>query len=94
MEKINKKDIIDALSEEKYISKKESREVIEYLLDLIAETLSEGKEVNITGFGSFSPRYKKARECVDPNTHEKISVGESVTVKFKPSKELKEKLNK
>ena len=94
MGKINRKDLVDRLSEELHLSKKESREIFDATIDYIVEALHNGQEVNISGFGVLTPKTRKTRVGTDPKTHNKIQIKSATTILFRPSKEFKEKLNK
>ena len=94
MKKINRKDIIDEVSERAHISKKDSENAIREFIGIIQEALLEGKEVNITNFGTFSPMIKKSRDGTDPKSHLRITIKETKTVSFKLAKQLKEEFNK
>lgn len=94
MKKINRKDIIDEVSERAHISKKDSENAIREFIEVIQEALLEGKEVNITNFGTFSPMIKKSRDGTDPKSHQRITIKETKTVSFKLAKQLKEEFNK
>lgn len=94
MKKINRKDIIDEVSERAHISKKDSENAIREFIEIIQEALLEGKEVNITNFGTFSPMIKKSRDGTDPKSHQRITIKETKTVSFKLAKQLKEEFNK
>ena len=52
------------------------------------------KKVKIAKFGTFQVRYKKSRIGRNPKTKEKKIISERKVVLFKPSKELKKKINK
>ena len=94
MKKINRKDIIDEVSERAHISKKDSENAIREFIEVIEEALLEGKEVNITNFGTFTPMTKKSRDGTDPKSHKRITIQETKTVSFKLAKSLKEEFNK
>ena len=94
MGKVNRKDIVDYLSEELHLSKKEVREAFDAAVDFIVESLNKGQEVNISGFGVLTPKARKSRIGTDPKTHQKIEIRSAKTVLFRPAKEIKEKLNK
>ena len=94
MGKLNRKDIVERLSEEKHYSKKEVRELIDGFVDIIVESLLKGQEVNASGFGVFTPKQRKGRVGTDPKKHSKIEIKATKTVVFRPCKELKESLNK
>lgn len=94
MQKVNKRDIIDEVSEKAHISKKDSENAMQCILDIMEKALLEGKEVNFTNFGTFTPKSRKQRDGTDPKKHTRIVIKETRTVSFKPAKVLKEKLNK
>ena len=94
MQKLNKRDLIEQVAEKAHISKKDAESAIEVAFDLIEKAVLEGREVNITNFGSFSPKTRKKRDGTDPKKHTRITIQESQTVTFKLAKSLKAKLNK
>ena len=93
MPKINKKDLVEVVAEEGHFSKKDSRVAVDLIFDLIEKSLLNGQEVNISNFGVFVPKTKQSRDGTDPKTHERIIIKQKRTVTFRPSKELKGKLN-
>ena len=93
MPKINKKDLVEVVAEEGHISKKDSRVAVDLIFDLIEKSLLNGQEVNISNFGVFVPKTKQSRDGTDPKTHTRIVIKQKRTVTFRPSKELKVKLN-
>ncbi len=94
MEKINRKDLIDEVSERAHISKKDSENAIRAMTDIMEEALLASQEVNIKNFGTFTPKTKKSRIGTDPKSHSHITIKETKTITFKPAKSLKEKFNK
>ena len=63
------------------------------LFYLRPQTLADGNKVNFAGFGTFEPRYRKARKGRNPKTGEEIDIAASVGAGFSAAKALKEKLN-
>ena len=94
MKKINRKDLVQVVADEGHLSKKDSRVAVDLIFDLIEQSLLDKQEVNITNFGVFTPKTKKERDGTDPRKHNRIVIKEKHTVIFRPSKQLKEKLNK
>lgn len=94
MNKINRKDLVQAVADEGHLSKKDARTAIDIAFNLIEQSLLEGQEVNVTNFGVFTPKTKQQRDGTDPRKHNRIVIEEKRTVVFRPSKQLKEKLNK
>jgi len=94
MQKLNKRDLIEQVAEKAHISKKDAESSIDVAFDLIEKALLEGREVNITNFGAFSPKTRKKRDGTDPKKHTRITIKESRVVTFRLSKSFKGKLNK
>lgn len=91
---MNKAELILALTERVHdLSKKQSEEVVEALVELITSTLVNGGEVNIAGFGAFTARTRAPRMGVKPQSPtEKIQIPAVTVPKFKAGKRLKDAL--
>lgn len=94
MEKINGRQLIDLVAEDAHLSKRDTKAVIDSLINLITSTLENGGEVGLANFGSFSAKVKADRIGTDPTTHERITIKGKNTVTFKAAKAFKETLNK
>lgn len=93
MQKLNRKDLVEIVSEKAHLSKKDARAAIDLVFEQIEKGILEGKEVNITNFGVFSPKKRQQRDGTDPKTHKRITIKETNSVVFRPCKYLKGKLN-
>ena len=93
MKKLNKKDLVELVSEEGHLSKKEARTAVDIVFDHIAEALTNGQEVNITNFGVFSPKVRKQRDGTNPKSHKRIVIKQKRSVTFRLSKQLKADIN-
>lgn len=87
---MQKTDFIKAVAERTGVSQKETKQVIDAALDIIAETLAKGEKVTLTGFGTFEVRDRQAREGVNPQTREKIHIPATKTPGFSASSTLKD----
>jgi integration host factor subunit alpha len=67
---------------------------VEVLIDTIKNTLADGEDVMLSGFGKFSVRDKKARVGRNPVTGDKLLLEARRVVTFKPSTMLKEQVNR
>lgn len=94
MQKLNKRDLIEQVSEKAHLSKKDATNAIEVAFDLMEKAILSGQEVNITNFGVFTPKTRKQRDGTDPKKHTRITIKQCRTVSFRMSKALKEKINK
>ena len=89
---VSKTQLVDKVAESAGVSKKDAKAIIEGVFDHIGEHLSWGDKVQITGFGSFEVRERKAREGVRPGTSEKIQIPASKAPAFKAGKGLKDRV--
>lgn len=93
MEKLTKKDLISAIAENSVLTKKDITLVVDETLCGIINVLTEGKTVDLGGFGKFEVSERSARTGINPATGEKIEIAASKGVKFKAAKAFKEKIN-
>mgnify|MGYP006290780771 CR=1 FL=1 len=91
---MNKGEFVDKLSEKTGFTKKDSREALDSVIDIVTDALVNNDEVLLTGFGKFETRPRKATERINPQTQEKIKVPSKVVPAFKPGKNLKEDVKK
>ncbi len=76
------------------ISKKESAELVDSLIELMKSTLSAGENIKITGFGNFVVKHKNQRKGINPRTKDPIILPQRRVLKFKSSQILRDELNK
>ena len=88
--KITKKELAEVLSEKYGYTEKEANEVVTTLLDEVAENLKKGVTTDLSGFGKFVVKTRKARTGINPATGQKIEIAASKAPAFKPAKALKE----
>jgi DNA-binding protein HU-beta len=91
---ITKSDLIDVLSEKTSAKKKDVKAMMDALVSEVAGALDKGNKVQITGFGTFEVRTRKARTGVRPGTTTKIKIPASKYPAFKPGKALKDQVKK
>ncbi len=90
---LTKKDIVNSLYMQIGYSKKISENLFEDDFELILDNLKKHKMVKIAKFGTFILREKKSRIGRNPKTKEKKLISQRKVVLFKPSRELKNKVN-
>jgi DNA-binding protein HU-beta len=71
----------------------QAKAAVDAVFETIADELSSGGEVSVSGFGKFSVADRAARQGVNPATGEKIQIAASKAAKFSPASGLKTKLN-
>ncbi len=89
-----KVDIVDKISEKAGLTNKEAANIVESVFDIIKETLQREDKILISGFGNFVARNKRARRGRNPKTRVDIEITPRRILRFKPSEELKDSLNK
>ncbi|MEA1986228.1 MAG: HU family DNA-binding protein [Candidatus Marinimicrobia bacterium] len=89
---MTKAEIIVQISDMTGLTKVETEIVVNGFLASVSNAMSKGETINFRGFGNFSVKYQKGRYGVNPNTKEKIWIGEKYKPVFKASKTLKEKV--
>ena len=93
MANVTKKDIVEEIAIRTGLTQVDTKIVVECFLDAIAKSLTDGKNVEIRGFGRFKVREKKARVARNPRTGDPVDVKAGVKPVFEASKELKKYLN-
>lgn len=88
-----KGDVINAISEQAGISKKEAAAAFDAFVGYITEACQSGERCAIPGLGSFSVTERKAREGRNPRTKETITIPASKNVRFKAGKDLRDALD-
>ena len=71
---MTKADLVDEISTQTKISKSETATIVDQLLNAISRALSEGKHIEIRGFGTFKVRERKARKARNPRSGAEVMV--------------------
>ena len=75
------------------VPKSEAFRLVEFVLEKMKETLAEGEDVLISGFGKFSVRKKGRRKGRNPATGEGLMLDARKVVVFRSSPVLRGKVN-
>lgn len=90
---LTKEKIINTVFEEVGVSKNQSRQVVEALLEMVKDTLEEGEDLLISGFGKFVVKQKRPRRGRNPQTKEDLQLRARKVVVFKTSGVLRRRIN-
>ena len=85
---VGRSEITRRIASQSGLTQKKAAEVLEATLDTIRESLQQGNEVRLVGFGSFKVRRSAARKGVNPRDRKPIQVPAKDRVRFSPGKEL------
>jgi len=86
---LTKAELSDLLFERLGLNKRESKDMVEAFFDLVHESLAQGTDVKLSGFGNFQIRQKAARPGRNPRTGETIPIEARQVVTFHASAKLK-----
>lgn len=91
---MNKVQLVNKIYKEiEGINKKQVEKILNLLINTIIEELKNGREVNISGFGTFLSKIRHSRFGVNPqNPSKKIMIPEVRVAKFKTGYRLKKSL--
>jgi DNA-binding protein HU-beta len=87
---MNKSELINEISQETTLNKKDVVAVLDAAFRIIMKTLKKGLKVSITGFGSFMPSHRPQRKGINPATKASIILPATTVPRFKPGKVFKE----
>ena len=90
---VTRSDLTDAVYREIGLSRTESQQMVESVLDLITDSLVAGEKVKLAGFGTFSLRDKNERMGRNPKTGEEVPITSRRVLVFKPSQVMKDRVN-
>lgn len=90
---MNKADLIQQVAQSADISQASAARAVDALFGAIADSLRNGQQVMLTGFGTFSVSERAARNGRNPRTKEPITIPASRAPRFKAGKGLKDALN-
>ena len=91
---MNKSDIVSAVAQSSGVAKKEVERVLNAAIDAMSQALIRGEKVQLSGFGTFEVKARKARMGRNPHTKEQVHIPSTRVPQFKPSQGLKENVAK
>jgi DNA-binding protein HU-beta len=90
---MNKSELVQNLAATADLSKADAQRAVDALFGtdgVIAHALKQGSKVQITGFGTFETRERKARTGRNPRTGKEIQIEASISPSFRAGKGLKD----
>ena len=82
---MGKEALVSAIAEKAGISKKDAKAAVDALTATVVESVKEGKEIRLIGFGTFKKAHRDARKGRNPQTGEEIQIAASDSLAFKSS---------
>ena len=90
---VTRADLCEAVYQKVGLSRAESSELVEMVLQEISDCLARGDAVKLSSFGSFLVRSKGQRMGRNPKTGEEVPIEPRRVMVFKPSNVLKDRIN-
>ncbi len=89
---VTRMDLSEAVFREVGLSRNDSAQLIENVLDYMSDALVRGEQVKISSFGTFSVRDKSARVGRNPKTGEEVPINPRRVLTFRPSHLMKDRV--
>src|SRR4051794_3056125 len=90
---VTRAQLSEAVYQEVGLSRNESAELVETVLNEISNALARGEMVKISSFGSFSVRQKGKRVGRNPKTGDEVPISPRRVLVFRASHVLKDEIN-
>jgi len=90
---LTRMDLSEALFREVGLSRNESAQLVENVLDYMSDALVKGESVKISSFGTFSVRDKSARVGRNPKTGQEVPIHPRRVLTFRPSHLMKDRVS-
>ena len=89
-----KSELIEKLAEQNpHLYRKDVEDLVNAILDTVADALAQGNRVELRGFGAFTVKRRGARAGRNPRSGGAVAVPERVFPMFKTSREMLRRLN-
>jgi integration host factor subunit alpha len=89
---LTRMDLSEAIFREVGLSRNESADLVESVLDNISNALVKGENVKISSFGTFNIRDKTERIGRNPKTGEEVPIRPRRVLTFRPSHHMKDRV--
>jgi len=89
---LTRMDLADAVHDQVGLSRNESADLVESVLNHVSDALVSGETVKISSFGTFSVRSKAARVGRNPKTGEEVPIHPRRVLTFRPSHLMKDRV--
>jgi len=91
---MNQSELINTAAEKLFVTKAETKEALEFILNRFITDLKKGERIHIRGFGSLYKVKRKKKKGFNFKKGKTISIPERNSVEFRPAPALLKKINK
>ena len=85
---MNKTELTNAIAEKAGLPKADAKKALDATIAAIADALKAGEKVSLIGFGTFAVAQREARQGINPQTMQVITIAAKKQAKFKAGAEL------
>ncbi len=90
---LTRQDIANAVHNQLGLSRNESADLVESVLEELSFCFEKGEQVKISSFGTFSVSQKTARIGRNPKSGEEAVITPRRVLSFRPSSQMRERVN-
>ena len=90
---MNKAQLVELIANKTKTTKVQCESLLDATIDIIEAAVSQGDEVKIVGFGTFSKMKRNSRVGRNPKTGHPVSIPGANIPRFKPGKDFKDRMN-
>lgn len=90
---LTRADLSDAVYQEIGLSRAESMQMVEAVLDIMSDAIISGQNVKLSSFGSFIVRSKGGRIGRNPKTGQEVPIAPRRVLTFRPSQVMRDTIN-
>lgn len=91
---VTRKELAVAVNEQLGLSQRNSSDIVDTVFTVLKDALIGGESVKLVQFGTLAVRDKAPRRGRNPRTGESMTITKRKMVSLRPSKQLRERLNK
>ena len=91
---VTRKELATSVTEKLDISQRNAAEIVDTVFAALKSTLVNGESIKLVQFGSLNVRDKAPRRGRNPKTGESMTIAKRQMITFRPSGQLRDRLNK
>jgi integration host factor subunit alpha len=89
---LTRADLADAINRSVGLSRADSSRMVESIIDMITDSLADGNQVKLTGFGTFTLRDKNERMGRNPKTGDAVPITPRRVLGFRPAQMVRTRI--
>lgn len=90
---MNKRELTEKIASRANFKKFEVQNYVDLLIEVIGETLDDGKKIVLSNFGTFKVVQREKKSVIHPGTNKRMDIKPRKIVKFFPALNLKKRVN-